>query len=120
MKKSSISKASKGTPSRTDWPRVRAMGDGDIDLSETPEVSFEAAARGVVRVACKVVPRGKRRLTIYLDSAVVEFFKARAGTRGYQTLINEALKQAIERESLEDVLRRVLREEVVTYKVRKA
>jgi len=56
---------------------------------------------------------------MYLDAAVVEFFKARAGTRGYQTLINEALKQAIERESLEDTLRRVLREEAGTYKVRK-
>ncbi len=47
----------------------------------------------------------------------MEFFKARAGARGYQTLINEALKQAIERESLEDTLRRVIREEAATYKV---
>ena len=95
------------------------MGDGDIDLSEIPEVTSQAAAQGVVRVAGKIVPRGKRRLTMYLDAAVIEFFKARAGTRGYQTLINEALKQAIERESLEDTLRRVLREEVATYKIRK-
>jgi hypothetical protein len=71
---------------------------------------------GVVRVAGKVVPRGKRRLTMYLDAAVVEFFKARAGERGYQTLINEALKRAIERKNLEDTLRRVLREETATYK----
>ena len=42
-----------------------------------------------------------------------------ADPRGYQTLINEALKQAIERESLEDTLRRVLREEGATYKVSK-
>jgi len=33
----------------------------------------------------------------------------------YQTLINEALKQAIERESLEDTLRRVIREETAVY-----
>ncbi len=56
-------------------------------------------------------PRGKTRLTMYLDMAVVEYFRSRAGGRGYQTLINEALKQAIEQESLEDVLRRVIREE---------
>jgi uncharacterized protein (DUF4415 family) len=120
MKRSSISKASRKLPSKTDWPRVRTMGDGDIDLSDIPEVTAEIAAHGVVRVAGKVVPRGKRRLTMYLDAAVVEFFKARAGERGYQTLINEALKRAIERESLEDTLRRVLREETATYKVRKA
>lgn len=56
-------------------------------------------------------PRGKTRLTMYLDMTVVEYFRSRSGGRGYQTLINEALKQAIEQENLEDVLRRVIREE---------
>ena len=102
--------------SKTDWPRVRAMRDADIDLSDSPEITAEMAARGVVRVAGKVVPRGKTRLTMHLDNAIVEYFKARAGGRGYQTLINEALKQAVERESLEETLRRVLREEVAPYK----
>jgi uncharacterized protein (DUF4415 family) len=97
--------------SKTDWPRIKAMRDADIDLSEVPEVTADMATQGIVRVAGKIVPRGKKRLTMYLDAAVVEFFKARAGARGYQTLINEALKQAIERESLEDTLRRVIREE---------
>jgi uncharacterized protein (DUF4415 family) len=60
-------------------------------------------------------PRGKIRLTMYLDMAVVEYFRSRAGGRGYQTLINEALKQAIEQENLEDVLRRVIREEARPY-----
>ena len=94
------------------------MSDTDIDLSDIPEITPEQAARGVLRVAGKTVPRGKRRLTMYLDAAIVEFFKARAGERGYQTLINEALKEAIERESLEDTLRRVIREETAEYKVR--
>ena len=48
---------------------------------------------------------------MYLDMTVVEHFRSRAGGRGYQTLINEALKQAIDQEKLEDVLRRVIREE---------
>jgi len=34
-------------------------------------------------------------------------------------LINETLKQAIQQESLEDTMRRVLREEVSPYKVRR-
>lgn len=119
MKKRSISKASKrAAGSRTDWARVKSQRDADIDLRDLPEITAEMAAHGVVRVAGKVVPRGKRRLTMYLDAAVVEFFKARAGERGYQTLINEALKQAIERESLEDTLRRVLREERAAYNPR--
>jgi uncharacterized protein (DUF4415 family) len=103
--------------SKTDWPRIKAMRDADINLSDIPEVTAEAAAHGVVRVAGKMVQRGKTRLTMHLDNAIVEFFKARAGARGYQTLINEALKQAIEQESLEDTLRRVIREESAAYKV---
>ncbi|MDE0460629.1 MAG: hypothetical protein OXI15_25360 [Chromatiales bacterium] len=43
---------------------------------------------------------------------VVDYFKSRAGKRGYQTLINETLRRAAEREELEDALRRVLREEL--------
>lgn len=118
MNKSSTSRASsRSAASKTDWPRVKAMRDAEIDLSDLPEIAAEKAAHGVVRVAGKVVPRGKTRLTMYLDSSVVEFFKARAGARGYQTLINEALKQAIEQESLENTLRRVIREETAAYKV---
>ena len=75
------------------------------------------SARGVVRVGGKIVHRGKQRLTMYLDTAIVEYFKSRAGTRGYQTLINAALKQAIEHEALEDTLRRVVREEIAPYRV---
>lgn len=67
----------------------------------------------------QTLPRNKTRLTMYLDTAVVEYFRSRSGGRGYQTMINEALKQAIERENLEDVLRRVIREEARPYKAGK-
>ncbi len=117
MSKPSTSRtSSRAAASKTDWPRLKAMRDEDIDLSDLPEVTAEKAAHGVVRVAGRAVPRGKTRLTMYLDSSIVEYFKTRAGARGYQTLINEALKQAIEQESLESTLRRVLREEAAAYK----
>jgi uncharacterized protein (DUF4415 family) len=93
------------------------MRDADIDTSDIPEITSEAAKDGIVRVGGKVVPRGKKRLTMYLDAAVIEYFKARAGERGYQTLINEALKRAVECETLEATLRRVLREEAAPYEV---
>jgi uncharacterized protein (DUF4415 family) len=93
------------------------MRDADVDLSDIPEVTAEMAAHGVTRIGGKKVGRGKQRLTMYLDTAIVEYFKARAGARGYQTLINAALKQAIEHETLENTLRRVIREERAQYKV---
>ena len=42
----------------------------------------------------------------------IEHFKAKAGARGYQTLINETLKQAIQAETLEGVIRKTIREEL--------
>ena len=64
----------------------------------------------------KVMP-AKRRVNIYLDSAIVEHFKEKAGERGYQTLINETLKNAIQSESIERTIRTVIRQELKTYKV---
>ena len=54
----------------------------------------------------------KQRVNIFLDVAVIEHFKAKAGERGYQTLINEALKQAIQAESIEGIVRKTIREEL--------
>ncbi len=51
----------------------------------------------------------KRRVNIYLDSAIVEHFKKQAGSRGYQTLINQTLKDAINQGSMETTLRKVIR-----------
>jgi uncharacterized protein (DUF4415 family) len=64
------------------------------------------------RSAASAVLPNKQRVNIFLDGAVVEHFKAKAGDRGYQTLINEALKQAIRAESLEGVVRKTIREEL--------
>ena len=55
---------------------------------------------------------GKRRINIFLDNATLEYFKAKAGGRGYQTLINETLKQAMQAENLEAVVRKTIREEM--------
>jgi uncharacterized protein (DUF4415 family) len=96
------------------------MRDEDIDTSDAPEITPEIAKKGIARVNRKPVARGKTRLTMYVDTALVEYFKAKAGARGYQTLINEALKQAIVQESLETTLRRVLREEAAPYEVKRA
>lgn len=53
----------------------------------------------------------KQRVTIFLDSVVIEHFKGKAGDRGYQTLINEALRNAIDAEDLLSLVRTTIREE---------
>ncbi len=54
---------------------------------------------------------GKHKITIMLDDAVVQAYKARAGGRGYQTLINETLRRGLHADALKDALREVIREE---------
>ena len=73
--------------------------------------------RGARRGAVAPQPPGKTRITIRLDDDVLAWFKQRvhdAGGGNYQTLINQALREHMElrREPLEDILRRVLREEL--------
>jgi uncharacterized protein (DUF4415 family) len=77
------------------------------------EYDFSKAKRGPVLP----VPKGKTRITIWLDEDVIEWFRTRvekAGGGNYQSLINDALRQHIAhaREPLEETLRRVVRGEI--------
>ena len=78
---------------------------------EYPQVTQADVDRATFRVGLKPAPR-KQRVTILLDTGLIEYFKAKAGDRGYQTLINDTLQQARARENLEETLRRVIREEL--------
>ena len=98
--------------SQTDWERIDAMRTEDIDTSEIPEVTEEQMIRAVLRAGGKPVSKGKIRINILLDAEVVAYFKSQAVGRGYQTLINEALKANIRDLGLESTLRRIIREEL--------
>ena len=79
--------------SQTDWNRLRAMTDSEIDLSDNPEIPPEMFARAVVRRGLKPVPR-KAQLTLRLDQDVLDWFRKRG--RGYQTQINALLRAYME------------------------
>jgi len=77
------------------------------------EYDFSKGKRGPVVRA----PKGKTRITIRLDNDVLAWFRRQvdaASGGNYQTLINHALRQYIAQreEPLEEVLRRVLRQEL--------
>lgn len=63
-----------------------------------------------------VLPQaGKARVTMYLEKDVLETFRGRADRlgKGYQTLINEALREHLGTETLNArTLRKILREEL--------
>ncbi len=107
MSKKSISRGS-----QTEWERIEAMSDEDIDTSEIPEITGEQMKRAALRFGGKRVSKGKVRVNILLDAEVVAYFKSQAGGRGYQTLINEALKASMRDRDLEATVRRIIREEL--------
>ena len=76
------------------------------------EYDFSGGRRGSV-----IQPQGKARITIYLDNDVLEEFRecADASGYGYQTMINEALREYLNKKQEpinEAVLRKVVREEL--------
>ena len=91
-----------------------AKTSADLQRDKPLRRAAIAAAKLVLRkrsMSGAVLPN-KQRVNIFLDCAVIDHFKSKAGERGYQTLINEALKQAIQAESIERVVRKTIREEL--------
>ena len=81
------------------------------------EYDFRKGRRG--RIAPREPePRGKTRITIRIDDDLLDYFLKAAegsgGAVGYQTLVNQALRQHVEGRALkfEDTPRRIVREEI--------
>ncbi len=70
--------------SRTNWKKVDALRDSEIDFSESPELGskfFDQAIRW---------PGKKKQITLRLDPDVLGFFRRHG--KGYQTAINAVLR----------------------------
>ena len=80
-------------------PRLR------IGLKDVSHEEFSAAIQEKL---------GKQRVSIMLDGDIIAYYKSKAGERGYQTLINQALHDAMQHEGIENMLRKVIREEFRT------
>lgn len=76
------------------------------------EYDFSKGKQGPIRSN-----KGKTRITIYLDDDILDAYRRKGDNsgRGYQTLINETLRQSISKKSAvvdAKTLRRILREEL--------
>jgi len=75
------------------------------------EYDFSKGKRGPV-----IPQKGKTRITIFIDSDILEWFRDEAERegRGYQTAINQALRNYIkqDRRPLQDIVREVVRKEL--------
>jgi uncharacterized protein (DUF4415 family) len=90
-----VNKPFSSKASETNWERIDAMQEQDIDLSEIPEVTEEQMKRAVLRVGGKPVA-GQQRVLLFLNAFIVKYFETKAGDQGYQALINQALAEYIQ------------------------
>jgi uncharacterized protein (DUF4415 family) len=77
------------------------------------EYDFSKAKRGAI----VPVEKGKTRITIRLDTDILDWFRDQANQAGggnYQTMLNSALREYVRdrKEPIEKTLRRVIREEL--------
>ena len=79
--------------SETDWKRVDALRDEDLDTEDIPDPTPEQFARAVAREGLEPVRR-KQQITLRLDADVLDWFRAQG--RGYQTQINALLRAYVE------------------------
>ena len=72
---------------------LEALPEDQIDTTDAPEIlDWSDARRGVF------YRPGKQQITLRLDADIVAWFKAHArGGRGYQTDINGALREHVQR-----------------------
>lgn len=101
------------SPTLKEDAAINAAIKQDPDTREMTDTDFARAKLGAATPG-----EGKTRITIWLDNEVIDTFKARAAERGrgYQTLINDALRTAALSSDAapvtEDSLRRIIREEL--------
>ncbi len=74
--------------SQTDWARIDALRDEDIDYSDIPKLGPEFFQEAIWW------PGTKKQITIRLDPDVLAFFRKQG--KGYQTAINAVLRKYVE------------------------
>lgn len=89
----SMNNESSSNRSQTDWRRLDAMSDEDIDFSDCPEVTPEMFANAVVRKGLPVAEK-KTPVILRIDSDVLDWFKSQG--QSYQAQINALLRAYME------------------------
>jgi len=79
---------------KTDWARVDAMTDEDIERAAADDPDAPLWTEEDFANARVVWPQGKAPVTLRLDKDILHWFKRQG--RGYQTRINAVLRAFVE------------------------
>ncbi|MGH6919768.1 MAG: BrnA antitoxin family protein [Geminicoccaceae bacterium] len=81
--------------SLTDWARVRAMSDADVEAAATDDPNWQDIDPDWVEKAEPLHPVRKRRLTLALDEDVIDWFRSR--DRHYRLRMSAILRAYMQR-----------------------
>lgn len=79
--------------SETDWARIDAMTDEDIDFSDIPPITEEMFARAVRMKNGKPIPKASQE-NVPIDRDIIGFLKAQGYF--YPQKVNELLREYME------------------------
>jgi len=107
----------------SDLARAEAHAITPEEYDEAPELTDADLARATWRIAGKEVSEAegrtafsaalkKQKINITLDPDVLAWYRTQAGGRGYQTLINATLREAMRGQQIAETVRQVVREEM--------
>ena len=82
------------TKSKTDWARLRAMTEDEIEAAARADPEWEGLLDIDWSKAELIMPRRKEAISIRLDEDVLSYFKSLGS--GYQTRINAVLRHFME------------------------
>ncbi|MBA3039313.1 MAG: BrnA antitoxin family protein [Alphaproteobacteria bacterium] len=88
-----LARRARGEKSKTDWARVDALTDEDIERAMRDDPDWQDLMDIDWSKAEIVIPQKKKAISIRLDEDIVDFFQASG--KGYQTRINAVLRHFI-------------------------
>lgn len=83
--------------SQTDWARIDAMTDEEIDLTDCPKVTEEMWTNGMLMKNFKPFPR-KNQENLPVDKDIIEFFKTQGFN--YPAKINQLLREYMDEQQI--------------------
>jgi uncharacterized protein (DUF4415 family) len=88
------------TDSKTDWARLRAMTDEEIEQNALSDPDALPMSKEEWENAVLIVPgeEGKERIALWIDRDILRHFGK--GSKGYQSRLNAALRRVMVTEML--------------------
>lgn len=83
--------------SRTDWARIDAMSDDDVDTSDIPPLTEEFFEKATLRI-----PASQAQQFVQIEPDILKWFQSQSGE--YRALINSVLRQYIESQGEESAV----------------